>query len=358
MVRHVVILAGGSGTRLWPASRAAFPKQFLRLRGNRSLFQETLERAGALGHSGTLTVVTHVDHVEEIVRQWSELDPATREYRAVVLPEPVARNTAPAVAYAAAFLRAEGQGASSFLVLPSDHVIDPIDAFKGDVENAAALAEKGRLVTFGIPPRGPETGYGYIEAGEEVPPGKNVKSFHEKPDEAAAEEYLERGNFYWNSGMFAFRVDTMLDQMKRHCPSVVDPLEGIEIPLTEIRGISRPADLSAVRAAYERISPDSIDYALMEKSDITAMISSHFNWSDVGSWDEVSRLFASEGGEGLEIEGGGNFVYSDIPVALAGVSDLVVVVKNGAALVCPKGSTQMVKSIVQELREKGRDDLL
>lgn len=358
MVKHVVILAGGSGTRLWPASRAAFPKQFLALRRGKSLFQETLERASSLGIEGAIIVVTHKDHMDEIVKQWNSLSPVERTQGRIVLPEPIARNTAPAIAYAAAFLKNEGEAEESFIVLASDHLIEPVDQFQRDVEKAAQLAQQGFLVTFGIPPRGPDTGYGYVETGKEQPPGRRVRRFHEKPDRATAVSYVDKGNFYWNSGMFTFRVDVFLDELKRSAPEVVEPFEGISIETTERESVRVPKDLQTVQSAYEGLPSISIDYALMERSSNTSMVEATFDWSDVGSWDEVSRHFSAEKTEALEVDADGNFVYSDIPVAIAGISDLIVVVKKGVALICRKGSSQLVRDIVEELKQKKRKELL
>ncbi len=359
MVKHVVILAGGSGTRLWPASRAVFPKQFLALRrGGKSLFQDTLERASSLGIEGAIIVVTHKDHMDKIVEQWNSLSSTKSPQRRIVLPEPIARNTAPAIAYAAAFLKNEGEAEESFIVLASDHLIKPVDHFQRDVEKAAQLAQQGFLVTFGIPPRGPETGYGYIETAEEHPPGYRVRRFHEKPNRATAVSYIDNGNFYWNSGMFTFPVGVFLDELRRSAPDVAEPFDGISIETTERETVRVPKDLQTVQSIYEGLPAISIDYALMEHSGNTSMVEATFDWSDIGSWDEVSRYFSAEKTETLEVEADGNFVYSDIPVAITGISDLIVVVKNGVALICRKGSSQLVRNIVEELKQKERKELL
>ncbi len=373
MVKHVVILAGGSGTRLWPASREAFPKQFLALSHGRSLFLETLVRASALGIEGSIIVVTHEDHMGEIVKQWNSLLPKENSGqegpglraagldgpgRRIVLPEPIARNTAPAIAYAAAFLKNEGEGDASFIVLASDHLITPIDQFKADVEKAAHLARERFLVTFGIPPRGPDSGFGYIEIDKEQPPGFRVKRFHEKPDRATAVSYVDQGTFFWNSGMFTFQVDVFLDELQRYAPDVVKPFGNVSIDTKEWESVRIPRNPQQIRSLYENLPSISIDYALMERCSSTAMVKAGFDWSDVGSWDEVSRYFGSEITETLEVEGTGNFVYSDIPVAIAGISDLIVVIRNGVALVCRKGSSQLVRNIVQKLKQVGKKELL
>jgi mannose-1-phosphate guanylyltransferase/mannose-1-phosphate guanylyltransferase/mannose-6-phosphate isomerase len=357
MVEHVVILAGGSGTRLWPASRASFPKQFLAFKGKKSLFQATLERSQALDPEGSIIVVTHESQIPLIAEQWKGVT-ASKTHRRVILPEPMARNTAPALAYAAAFLKAEGRGNTSFIALPSDHIIDPVDSFRRDVEKASELAAAGWLVTFGIPPRGPETGYGYVETGGEQPPGFRVTSFHEKPDLETAASYLQAGNFYWNSGMFTFPVDLFLEEMNGFCPEIVQAFEDLSIELKSSNSIYQPSDLKVVRSIYERLPSISVDYALMEKSRKTSLVKTSFEWSDVGSWDEVSRFVSGEGVDVIGVEAKGNFVYSDIPVALAGVENLIVVIKDGVALVCEKGASQLVRDTVDEIKKRGRKELL
>ena len=349
MVDHVLILAGGSGTRLWPASRNASPKQFLDLGGGKSLFQQTLERAAGLNHRGMTIVVTHRNHTEQIIDQWQALPPSPQ--RRVVLPEPVAKNTAPALAYGAAMLRSLGSAASRLIVLPSDHTVRPHEAFAACVEDASLLAERGFLVVFGIPPRGPETGYGYVESGEAEPPGQRVIGFHEKPDRQTAEDYLVKGGFYWNSGMFVYRTDTFLRELDRHCPEIYSPFSRLDVRL-ETRGtVSVPADMETIEEIYDSLPSISVDYALMEKSDETALVAARFSWSDVGSWDEVAKLHPSSAPALFTAESEGNSVFSDIPVALAGVRDHIVVIRNGVALVCKKGSSQLLRQIVRELED-------
>ncbi len=359
MVKHVVIMAGGSGTRLWPASKASFPKQFLDLGTGQSLFQTTLERASALGHDGMTIVVTHASHVPEIVRQWRSLGvPPETAPKAVILPEPVARNTAPALAYAAAFLEDRGESEATFIALASDHLIEPLSRFREDVEKAHRLADSGFLVAFGIAPAGPETGYGYIEIGAAREPGYKIKRFHEKPDLETAQGYLREGNYFWNSGMFTYRVDRFLEGLRKNSPNAVSPFSRLSITLTSEDAIGLPRDMGAIEAVYDELPSISIDYALMEKSGNAAMVPASFDWSDVGSWDEVTKRFDQPQADVLDVSSSGNFVLSDIPVALAGVSDLIVVIKNGVALICRKGSSQLVRELVQKARDRERTELL
>jgi len=238
----------------------------------------------------------------------------------------------------------------------------------GDVDKAACLAEQGWLVTFGIPPERPETGYGYIEVADKIDPGFRVRKFKEKPDESTARSFLSQGNHYWNSGMFAFRADRFLEELDKHAPEVARPFfmaSPPEIPQHSPIGktpIMLPVG-KQIEEIYRKTPSISIDYAVMEHSDHCAAVPAHFSWSDVGSWDVVAELFGSElekrqAEHLITVEAEGNFVLSDLPVALAGVKDLIVIVKNGVVLVCKRGKTQLVKDVVQTLKDTERSDLL
>ena len=232
MVKHAVILAGGAGTRLWPASTRDHPKQFLRLTEGQSLFTMTLRRAIGLGVQGTICVVTHRDHAPGIIRECAEVLREERfpPERILVLAEPQARNTAPAIAYACTVLRQSAEPEDTLIVMPADHTIEPLSVFVADVNKAASLAEQDWLVTFGIPPEGPETGYGYVEAGEQRDPGFKVQKFKEKPDEVTARSFLAQGNHYWNSGMFAFRAGRFLEELQKYAPDVARAFSKISLP--------------------------------------------------------------------------------------------------------------------------------
>ncbi len=368
MVDHVLILAGGSGTRLWPASNSKMPKQFLPVQDGKSLLQLTIERALALGIKGNVIIITLKEQLEPIIAECGKI--GTGRDKIKVIPEPAARNTAPAIAIAAEYLKAQsgGQGEETVAVLTADHLITPIEKFSENVRAADQLARQDKLVTFGIPPTRPETGYGYIETAEEMPPGLKVASFREKPDQATAERFVEKGNYYWNSGMFAFKVERYLGELKSLTPEIGDIFAGIGS-----KGESRRAgeievvmEGSEVEKVYQASPKDSIDYAVMEKSTSSAMVKASFDWNDIGSWEEMAALYAEKGSDntngGVEelvaIESQGNFVYSEQPVALCGVDDLMVVVKNGAVLIAKKGAGQQVKQVVNELKDRGRQDLL
>jgi len=373
LVKHAVILAGGAGTRLWPASTRDHPKQFLRLTEGQSLFTMTLRRAISLGIQGTICVVTHRDHAQGIMKECAEVlqGESFPPERIMVLAEPQARNTAPAIAYACTVLRQIGAPEDSLIVMPADHIIEPLSTFIADVNKTAALAEQDWLVTFGIPPEGPETGYGYVEAGEQLDPGFKVRKFKEKPDQATARSFLAQGNHYWNSGMFAFRARCFLEELEKHAPDVVQAFSKISLPRDARPVRQSAADASPVliiadetlEAVYSKSPSISIDYAVMEHSARSAVVPAGFSWSDVGSWDVVAELFGAD----LETRGANsviaadskhNFVLSDLPVALVGVQDLIVVVRNGIVLICRKGQSQQVKDVVQSLEGENRTDLL
>jgi len=351
MVDHVIIMAGGAGKRLWPASNNSKPKQFMTVQGKDSLFSGTVKRAASLGIRGKILVVTHKNHVTAALDDSAALDEDIRS-KLVLLAEPEARNTGPALAYAAAWLKEHSGGDdSSVLVLAADHLIEDLAGFKKDVEDASILASRDNLVVYGIKPDLPSTGYGYIEAGDEDAPGYKVISFKEKPDLATAEEFLAAGNYLWNSGMFTYKLSIFEQELLKGTPDMQSPfLPSLKCPEPRIENavtvVMPDAELSTLYASLPR---ESVDYALMEKSSRIAMVRSGFDWNDVGSWDVIAEL-NPEAEQPVFDSTGSNFVYSDIPVALCGVDDLMVVIKNGKALVCKKGQSQLVKDAAEALK--------
>lgn len=404
MFTDCIIMAGGSGTRLWPASNSRCPKQFLALPGGKTFFQAALERAFAVTEpKGKVIIVTGTSHVPHVIRACAGLS-ENKQTRIVIIPEPVGRNTAPAIACAAVYIKksAEAQdpvpNKQTALVLTSDHIIEPLKDFTADAMAAAELAQSEHLVVFGIQPSRPETGFGYIEAGPAIAAldagAYQVSSFREKPDLATAKEFLAKGTFFWNSGMFAFDVDFILSQFRHHAPDTLAPFEQLDRPgpdHTETQaGITLVSRWPGLEEAYQRVKAISIDYAIAEKCTSAAMVASRFTWTDVGSWDEYAKVL--EQGESTKAgspedrtnqndnteehvttpktsaifrAGSSNcFVDSDIPVALCGVEDLIVVVRSGldgntpSVLICKKGESQQVKTIVEEIRRADRGDLL
>jgi mannose-1-phosphate guanylyltransferase/mannose-6-phosphate isomerase len=360
-VDNICILAGGAGTRLWPASNSKRPKQFIPLQDGKSLFLLTLERALKLG-KGDLFIVTLDEQIEQLAGECAKLESGLERVKLVAEPAP--RNTAPAIAAAAVILRNSGRGDQTIAVLPSDHLITPLSALAEDMAAAADLAGEGHLVTFGVKPDRPETGYGYIETGDALAGGFSVKSFREKPDLATAESFLAEGSYYWNSGMFCFRVDRYFEELRRGRPDIAEVFESIRVsdPSRQLSGMDLFFRDPSVVEAYSRSPKDSVDYAVMEKCMKVAMVKATFTWNDIGSWDELSEVLDNdlEGSEGsaISLESSGCFIHSDIPVALCGVEDLVVVQKNGVLLVMKKGRGQLVKEAVGRFKEAGRKDLL
>ncbi|MBC8207580.1 mannose-1-phosphate guanylyltransferase/mannose-6-phosphate isomerase [Methanococcoides sp. SA1] len=345
-----VILAGGTGSRLWPMSRELYPKQLLQLTGNLSLLQTTVERVSGLSGTLPLMVVVGEEHRFITRSQVEAMEPA-RDY--TILLEPVERNTAPAICGAVEFA-ARDDDQIIVLILPADHLIRDSDRFAATVEEAVALAVAGSIVTFGIEPSRPETGYGYIERGE----GRAVRSFKEKPDLATAEKYLASGNYFWNSGMFAFSARTFREEMFNYAPDIQKAMARA-VAQGEWDGCFFRLD---GRAMAESPS-DSIDYALMEKTDRAVVVAADLGWSDIGSWQalwEVSHK--DDDGNVLQgdvlVEGSRNCLVraDDILVAAVGLEDMLVVETGDAVLVSPLSRSQEVKQVVARLKRDRRKE--
>ncbi len=345
-----VILSGGAGTRLWPVSREAFPKPFMKLPDGQSLLGKTLKRAAAL--PGVTEVVT-VTNREYFFHTRDEYSAAKKNLGFAYVLEPCGRNTAPAIAMAA-FSLVETRGEDALmLVLPADHLIENQDAFSEAVLLAAEYAARGYLVTFGIPPTYPETGYGYIEIGDAF--GERVGAvsrFVEKPSLEVAEEYLEKGNFLWNSGMFCFRAGSLLEAMREHAPQVYDAsLACWEKTRTE----DMPVTLD--EASFSQIPDISIDYAVMEKAEKVAVVAGSFDWNDIGSWSAVSDLVPGDEsgnrivGAAVMVDSGNCYIQAESRlVAAVGVENLLVIDTPDALLVADKSRAQDVKRVVQHLK--------
>jgi len=364
---HALVLAGGSGTRFWPWSRESRPKQCLALDGERSLIERTLERLDGLVHPERRWVLTRAD-LADSVRALVPGLPAER-----LLAEPEGRDTAPALALAALRIRAEDPGAI-LLALPSDHHIADAGAFRRTVERAvAALERDDALYTFGVQPREPATGFGYIELGEPTgsPGVRHVRAFREKPDLATAERYVAGGEHRWNAGIFLWRADTFLDELERVSPDFRPGLSALEAALgapSPCAG-SVPADAAgAIAAAFARLPRISIDYALLERSGRVRVVDADFPWDDVGSWEAIARLRRGEsdaagnvvGEDGLAIGSRDSLALAPRgkAIVLLGVEELLVIDSPDALLVCPRHRAQEVKGVVEELRRRGRRELL
>ncbi len=344
-----VILSGGAGTRLWPVSREAHPKPFMRLPDGESLLQKAFRRALGVGEGHVLTV-THQDHLFKTRDEFAAIAP---QARLECLLEPCRRNTAPAIALAALHVQRTLGGEHTLLVLPADHLIEPQETFEKAVGDAGRLAQAGYLVTFGIPPAYPETGFGYIEAGEPFGdiPAYRVEAFREKPDEAAARRYAASGRHFWNAGMFCFRADAFLETLAQVAPEIH---EGVSRCLGE--------DLEILPEAFARLPDISVDYAVMEKADRLAVIEAPLTWSDIGSWRALSELLPADkegnrlSGEVMALDCHNTHIQSeDRVVAAIGLEDLVVVDTPDALLIAKKDKAQEVKAVVEALKERGHE---
>lgn len=347
-----MILCGGNGTRLWPISRTLMPKQFVKLFDEKSLFQLTVERNSKFCDSQF--IVSNTEQYFLALDQLEELKKENSKY----LLEPVGRNTAPAIALACMKLDYE----EIVLVTPSDHLIKDEVEYEKVLVKAKELASENNLVTFGITPSFAETGFGYIEAE-----GLDVKEFHEKPDFDTATQYVNAGNYYWNSGMFCFKAGVFLDELKKYSPEIYETCEMAigEAKATHLKSAlgcaasAAPSDL--IRIKHEdmlNIPEDSIDYAVMEKSDKVKVIPSDIAWSDVGSFDALyEELPKDENGNTLNnkhiaIDSKNNLIYGeDKYIATVDIEDLIIVDTGDALLISKKGSSQKVKQIVKEVRK-------
>jgi len=362
MALYAIIMAGGVGSRFWPQSRQSQPKQFLRVLSQESLIQSTFARLQPLVEPDQVLVVTHARYAE-LTRDHL---PAIKDEH--ILAEPVSRNTAPAIAYAAARLHAVDPDAV-MVVLPADHVIKNVRAFQDVLQAAARKAEEeGALVTIGIEPTHPATGYGYIqyEAAESAGHGKHqpypVKTFAEKPDLATAERFVDSGDFVWNSGIFIWRADTILRAMEKYLPEVRDAFR----PFEEAVGTEGEADAAA--DAFQRSPKISIDYGVMEKAASNGavyVVPGNFGWNDIGDWRAVYDI-AEHDQAGNAVNGnavlhntGRCYVDSqERLVVLVGVRDIAVVDTGDSVLVCNLDQTQQVKNIVDYLGSHGMDEYI
>ncbi len=346
-----VILAGGTGSRLWPLSRELYPKQLLNLTEDCSLLQSTIKRVIALDNTLPPLIIVGEEHRFMALNQLRAISP---DLEFDLILEPVGRNTAPAVYAAAVFVDQHEEDDVVLLVLPADHLIRRRDEFRKCVNQAAELAEQGLLVTFGIQPQRPETGYGYIEKGA----GHEVKSFVEKPDRATAEGYLAAGNYFWNSGMFAFKVTTLISEM-----DIWAPATGPAMREAIYRGSEDPPFFRLNREAMSKAPSDSIDYALMEKSNRVAVVPADLDWSDIGSWKALWEVADKDENQNLFQ---GDIIAEDVKncliraekklVAAIGLRDLLVVDTADAVLVAPMDRAQDVKLIVNRLKAEKREE--
>lgn len=347
--------------------------------GGGSFFNAAVERALALTSEkkdGRVIIVSGARHTSHIINACAAYPDADKA-RIVLIPEPEAKNTAPAIACALHYIDWMSGEERNVMVLTSDHIISPQARFLVDAASAAAFARADKLAVFGVKPHRPDTGYGYIEAGQivsgtaEQPNVYKVTRFREKPDTQKAKQFIADGNFFWNSGMFAFSSKFMLNEFRRNTPDIMIPFNKLPAPdersFTVERGIRVLREWFGLKTAYREIKAISFDYAIAEKCSAIVMVRAGFDWIDVGSWDEYAALVERSGrnqSEVFQTESEGCFVDSDIPVALIGVENLIVAVRSGkngepaSVLVSRKGETQRVREIVEHIKRQGREELL
>ncbi|EAA7246118.1 mannose-1-phosphate guanylyltransferase/mannose-6-phosphate isomerase [Salmonella enterica subsp. salamae] len=350
-----VVMAGGTGSRLWPLSRTLYPKQFLTLTSTSSMLQDTIIRLDGLVHKHPL-IICNEEHrfiVAEQLRQF-EL-----QHSGIIL-EPVGRNTAPAIALAALYA-IKNQDDPILLVLAADHVIQDNSAFLAAVENAMELAAGGKLVTFGIMPNKPETGYGYIKQGKPVSDyAFEVSDFVEKPDLNTAKRYLNEGTYYWNSGMFIFRASRYIDELKIYRPDILNAC------VNALEGASLDLDFTRLNIhAFTQCPDESIDYAVMEKTSSAVVVPLDASWSDVGSWAALWEVNSKDNnqnvihGDVITIDTQRSYLYSQHRlISAVGLDDVIVVETKDAILVSHKDKVQSVKSVVNTLKSRSRNEYL
>jgi mannose-1-phosphate guanylyltransferase len=355
---YAVIMAGGKGTRFWPRSREKRPKQLLNIVGHRSMLQQTIARINNLLPVENVLVVAGEAHGEELRRQLAELPTEN------IFLEPVGRNTAACIGLAALLVQHRDPSAV-MVVLPADHLIADEDLFISTLRAAVVMARKQKaLITLGIRPASPETGYGYIEAGDQVDNAQEhkfykVTSFHEKPAVKRAKHYLEKGNFFWNSGMFVWQAEAILAEMKNYLPGLYADLHRLK-PFLGAGGLDR--EISHIYPDLESIS---IDYGVMEKADNVLMIPADFGWNDLGSWASMAQIWPKDDqsnahqGEIMAMESRGNVVFCQEKLCvLLGVDDLIVVDTEDALLVCPLNRAQDIGKILDAMKQGGKKQYL
>lgn len=337
-----IILAGGSGSRLWPLSRDMYPKQLLSFEKNSSLLQQTFIRLKNFIRTTDIVTITNVKHYQDMKLQLNSIDNNN-----IVIAEPLGKNTAPAIASAIEYFKQHNQGDDIVLIVPSDQLIKDSTEFALTVKNGEALAYKDYIVTFGIKPSYPETGYGYIKTSNKLDTGYKVEKFVEKPDFMTAQKYLEEGNFYWNGGMFMAKISVLEKEFKNYANDIY----------SKITEIDYSKELKIPYSTYEQIPSISIDYAIMEKSDRIALVELSSDWSDLGSWKSLYEV-RSKDTNGNVIEGNvvtenvkNSFIYSQKElVAVSDLEDVVIVETEDAIMACKMDKTQNVKKLYEKLK--------
>lgn len=339
-----IILAGGSGSRLWPISRELYPKQLLNLNSDKSLLQVTFNRLKTFIPEQNIINITNTKHSSNVRIQLSELTKSP-----VILSEPVAKNTAPAIAACTKYIIQTTNSDPIILVAPSDQIINNIEKFQDSVKKGEKLAQEGYLVTFGIEPTYPETGFGYINTGDKIAEGFKVKEFVEKPELEIAKKFINEGTYFWNSGIFMFKASTFLQEAEKHAPNIMQIINEIDF--------SKSNEIPFV--TFDKMPNISFDYAVMEKSDNIALVKLESDWVDLGSWNSIYDISNKDKdgnvfvGHVLDKNSKNSFVYASSKlVATIGLEDMIIVETEDAILACKKEQAQNVKHIYNTLKEQ------
>lgn len=350
---YAIILAGGTGTRLWPVSRQLAPKQLRPIRGKTTLLQDTVARLRALTAPDRMLFVTSGDFIYEIKKQVGDLLGTADADKCVFAAEKVGRNTAPAILLGALWVHSQDPE-GLVIAAPSDHRILSAEAFHSVVENSIGAAREGYLVTYGIVPTRPETGYGYIKAGPAINSAFSVDRFEEKPSAERAEEIFAGSGYFWNSGIFFFSAISMVEEGRKYLPDVMDALEQVD-----------PESFTGLDEAYRQIEPISIDHGIMERTDRAAVVPASMGWSDVGSWDSIYELEEKDeagnvkSGNIVDLDTKGSLLIGTRRItAVAGLEDMIVVDTDDALLICRRGGSQDVRRITELLKSEGRQELV
>lgn len=360
-----VVLAGGSGTRFWPRSRQASPKQLCKITNpNETMLEQTLHRLDHFIAPDKRMIITH--HSQE-----KKTRLLTQSLCQHLLAEPAAKNTAAALALAALEIKLLTDDENTLMIsLHSDHVIQDSKAFQKTLEHALTLADQGYLTLVGIPPRSPETGFGYIQRGERVKTQDSYEAFHvrsfkEKPKEAQAREYVQSKNYDWNSGIFVWKLKTICSEFEERLPQIWKPLFELYKKQKLQKKTFADLDASTLSEVYKALPEIAIDHGILEKSSNCVVIPGDFGWNDVGTWTALTEVLEADAsgnitqGDTLLCETKNSIIASDGPfVASYGIENLIVVVENGCVLICPKDKAQGIKDIVAQLKERGRNDLV
>ena len=343
---HGIILAGGSGSRLWPLSRELYPKQLLKVNSDKSLLERTFDRLMSIIDIDNILAITNTKHFSDIKMRLREYSDDVR-----ILAEPVTKNTAPAVAISTKFLLDCGKD-DIILVVPSDHLIEDVQGFKKTIEKAKELANDGYIVTLGVKPKTASTGFGYIKTSNKIKNGFKVESFKEKPDFKTAEEYIKNNSYYWNCGIFVYKASILMESLKKYANDIYEITQKFNFKIKE--------DIDYM--TFDKYPSISLDYALIEKADNVAMVEMECDWTDLGSWDAVYEINKKDSNNNVKI---GNVIEKNCQnsmlyssgrlVAGVGLKDIVIIETSDAILAADKNDTQNVKQIFETLKETRND---